>query len=131
MEPGLGLNGAVDAGRATIAGKGFDHVVVAHSDLPLADDLAVVAAGDDHARARSPARRHERAGAAGRASIAAGYGAASFVRHLAAAVADRHRVEVRADPGWRSTSTNPADLAHPALRAHLPTWLRTSLDSRR
>ena len=37
--PGLGLNGAVDAGRATIAGKGFDHVVVAHSDLPLAHDL--------------------------------------------------------------------------------------------
>ena len=37
--PGLGLNGAVDAGRATIAGKGFDHLVIAHSDLPLAHDL--------------------------------------------------------------------------------------------
>ena len=37
--PGLGLNGAVDTGRATIAGKGFDHVVIAHSDLPLAADL--------------------------------------------------------------------------------------------
>ena len=34
--PGMGLNGAVDHGRATIAGKGFDHVIIAHSDLPLA-----------------------------------------------------------------------------------------------
>src|SRR4051794_17347000 len=41
--PGLGLNGAVDAGRITIAGKGFDHVVIAHSDLPLATDLAALA----------------------------------------------------------------------------------------
>ena len=34
--PGLGLNGAVDAGRATVAGKGFDHLVIVHSDIPLA-----------------------------------------------------------------------------------------------
>ena len=51
--PGLGLNGAVDAGRATIAGKGFDHIVIAHSDLPLAADLAqLVDRRHDHARAR-------------------------------------------------------------------------------
>ncbi len=41
--PGLGLNGAVDAGRATIAGKGFDHLVIVHSDIPLAHDLGTVA----------------------------------------------------------------------------------------
>src|SRR4051794_8245760 len=41
--PGLGLNGAVDTGRATVAGKGFDHVIIAHSDLPLARDLSVLA----------------------------------------------------------------------------------------
>ena len=34
--PGLGLNGAIDHGVDTIAGKGIDHVVVAHGDLPLA-----------------------------------------------------------------------------------------------
>ena len=49
--PGLGLNGAVDAGRATIAGKGFDHLVIAHSDLPLARDLPALVT-DAH-RARS------------------------------------------------------------------------------
>ena len=41
--PGVGLNGAVTAGVATVAARGFDHVVVAHSDLPLARDLASVA----------------------------------------------------------------------------------------
>ncbi len=41
--PGMGLNGAVDSGHATVAGKGFDHIVIAHSDLPFARDLAGVA----------------------------------------------------------------------------------------
>ena len=38
--PGLGLNGAIDHGVDTMSGKGIDHVVVAHGDLPLADALA-------------------------------------------------------------------------------------------
>ena len=41
--PGLGLNGAVESSRTTISGKGFDHLVIAHSDLPLAGDLAELA----------------------------------------------------------------------------------------
>lgn len=42
--PGLGLNGAVQSGTETLASEGVDTVVVAHSDLPLAIDLAWVAA---------------------------------------------------------------------------------------
>lgn len=42
--PGLGLNGAVQAGVDELAGRGVDHVIVAHSDLPLATDLAWVVA---------------------------------------------------------------------------------------
>src|SRR4029079_132687 len=34
--PGLGLDGAVEAGVAALAEEGVDTVVVAHSDLPLA-----------------------------------------------------------------------------------------------
>ena len=65
--PGLGLNGAVDAGRAMIAGKGFDHLVVIHSDVPLAHDLAVVGRrAHHHPGARPPPRRHERARLSGR-----------------------------------------------------------------
>lgn len=37
--PGLGLNGAVAAGVDRLATAGFDHVIVAHADLPLALDV--------------------------------------------------------------------------------------------
>ena len=37
--PGLGLNGAVEAGIAHLAQGGTGRVIVAHADLPLATDL--------------------------------------------------------------------------------------------
>lgn len=39
IAPGLGLNRAVELGVRVLADKGAEHVVVAHSDLPLAQDL--------------------------------------------------------------------------------------------
>ena len=42
-EPGRGLNGAVAAGVSQLRARGFDRVVIAHSDLPLAIDLAWIA----------------------------------------------------------------------------------------
>ncbi|MFZ6004745.1 MAG: 2-phospho-L-lactate guanylyltransferase [Actinomycetota bacterium] len=44
--PGLGLNGAVAAGVAHLVRHGFERVIVAHADLPLATDLTWVAAFD-------------------------------------------------------------------------------------
>lgn len=44
--PGLGLDGAVEAGVRWAADHGFDRVVVAHADLPLATDLRHVAGTD-------------------------------------------------------------------------------------
>jgi 2-phospho-L-lactate/phosphoenolpyruvate guanylyltransferase len=44
--PGIGLNAAAADGVTAIAAAGFDHVVVAHSDLPLATDLAGLARRD-------------------------------------------------------------------------------------
>ena len=44
--PGLGLNGAVEAGVAHLARRGVDRVVVAHADLPLATDLTWLADTD-------------------------------------------------------------------------------------
>lgn len=41
--PDHGLNGAVGSGVATLGQRGFDQVVVAHADLPLATELAWVA----------------------------------------------------------------------------------------
>lgn len=44
--PGLGLNGAVEAGVAHLARRGVARVIVAHADLPLAEDLTWLADGD-------------------------------------------------------------------------------------
>jgi 2-phospho-L-lactate guanylyltransferase len=44
--PGLGLNGAVEAGVSHLARRGVDRVIVAHADLPLATELAWLADGD-------------------------------------------------------------------------------------
>ncbi|MCU1352906.1 MAG: hypothetical protein JWM05_2115, partial [Acidimicrobiales bacterium] len=44
--PGLGLDGAVEAGVALLADEGYERVVVAHGDLPLAAGLASLDVGD-------------------------------------------------------------------------------------
>lgn len=44
--PGLGLNGAIQDGVRQLAVTGVERVVIAHSDLPLAEDLSWVAATD-------------------------------------------------------------------------------------
>ncbi len=38
-----GLDVAVAAGRSALAAEGFDHIIVAHADLPLAESLSHVA----------------------------------------------------------------------------------------
>ena len=130
--PGLGLNGAVDAGRTTIAGKGFDHVVIAHSDLPLATDLAPLAV--EGSIVIVPDRRRDGTNVIAmpvHVELPAAYGGGSFLRHVAAARATGCRIEVRPDPGLSLDIDTPSDLAHPALRRHLPPWLRTILDNLR
>ena len=130
--PGLGLNGAVDAGRATIAGKGFDHLVIAHSDLPLASDLGALATPATITLV--PDRHRDGTNVVAlplAADLPAAYGRGSFIRHLTAALATGLRVEVRSDPRLGIDVDNPDDLAHPALSTILPAWLRTSLASRR
>ena len=41
--PGPGLDAAIDHGVRVLASRGFTRVVVAHADLPLADDLGPMA----------------------------------------------------------------------------------------
>ena len=128
--PGMGLNGAVDHGRATIAGKGYEHVIIAHSDLPLATHLAPLAVAGTIVIA--PDRRRDGTNVIAMpvdVELPAAYGGGSFTRHVAAARRTGLRLEVRPDPRLSLDVDTPDDLTHPALVPHLPSWLRTNLDN--
>jgi 2-phospho-L-lactate guanylyltransferase len=84
--PGLGLNGAVEAGIAHLASRGVAHAIVAHADLPLATDLTWLATSgcvtlvpDRHRDGTNVAAVPTDAG------FRFAYGAASFARHRAEA----------------------------------------------
>jgi 2-phospho-L-lactate guanylyltransferase len=113
--PGLGLNGAVDAGVAHLAGRGVPRVIVAHADLPLATDLAWLA--DTDGVTLVPDRRRDGTNVAcvpSRAGFSFAYGAGSFAAHRAEA--QRLGLLLRLVPdvrlGWDVDVA--ADLAVPA-----------------
>jgi 2-phospho-L-lactate guanylyltransferase len=114
--PGLGLNGAVDHGVDLIAGKGADHVIVAHGDLPLPERIGSVAR-----RGRVvlvPDRRRDGTNVMSRpcdAPLAAAYGRGSFRRHLAAARAADLAVTVRHDPQLSIDVDTIDDCRHPLV----------------
>jgi 2-phospho-L-lactate guanylyltransferase len=116
--PGLGLNGAVDHGVATIAGKGFDHVVIAHGDLPLAAQLGRLARPDEIVIV--PDRRRDGTNVLARPCnlvLPAAYGPGSFRSHYRAAVATGRRVTVRVDRRLAIDIDTRADCAHPLAAA--------------
>jgi 2-phospho-L-lactate guanylyltransferase len=85
-EPGRGLNGAVAAGVALLAGAGVHQVVVAAGDLPLAEDLGWVTGFEGITIV--PDRRHDGTNVIGVPTakpFGFSYGPGSFSRHLAEA----------------------------------------------
>lgn len=112
--PGLGLNGAVQAGVAHLARRGVERVVVAHADLPLAQELAWVA--DFDGVTLVPDRHGDGTNVAGLPTDAGfefAYGAGSARAHRAEAA--RLGLAVRLVPdrrlGWDVDV--PADLVLP------------------
>ena len=101
--PGRGLNRAVQDGVAALAADGFERVVIAHGDLPLATTLAWVADGDGVTLVPD---RHDDGTNVACVPAAAGfrfaYGSGSFARHRSEA--DRLDLTLRVvrDPalGW-------------------------------
>ena len=97
--PGLGLNGAIDHASNVVAGKGFDHVVIAHGDLPLATTFEHVITGGvvtlvpDHRLDGTNVQTRPAS-----APLPAAYGAGSFRHHLTMALSVGVRVRVVTDP---------------------------------
>lgn len=103
--PGLGLDGAVEAGVAAAAAAGADRVVVAHADLPLARDLAQLAEGDEAGVVLVPDRWDDGTNVIvlpARCGFRFAYGPGSFARHRAEATRLGLAVHVVRDPrlGW-------------------------------
>lgn len=128
--PGHGLNGAVTDGVASLGRAGFDRVVVAHSDLPLARHLSWVAVLPG---ATFVPDRHDEGTNVACVPADIGftfhYGSGSFRRHTAEARRLGLAVRVVRHPALGWDVDVPADLAHPAIEEVLPS-LRTSLGSR-
>lgn len=122
--PGLGLNGAIDVGVDTLAGKGFDHVVIAHGDLPRPEGLRGVVVPDTIVIV--PDRRRDGSNVIARptsVALPAEYGGGSFERHLAAALATGAPVQVRADPHLSIDIDTIDDCRHPIAAAVLRPFL--------
>lgn len=114
--PGLGLNGAIDLGVDLVAGKGADHVIIAHGDLPLADRLSNVSRRGHVVLV--PDRRRDGTNVMSRpcdVTMPAAYGAGSFHRHLHAALSAGLPVSVRADPHLSIDVDTVDDCRHPLV----------------
>jgi len=117
--PGLGLNGALQHGVDVIAGKGADHVVISHGDLPLAhsyDHLCepgTVTLVPDHRLDGTNVQTRPAT------PFVAQYGPGSFRRHLADALLDGRRVRVVVDADLSLDVDTVDELYHPRARAVL------------
>lgn len=121
--PGHGLNGAATDGVAAIAAAGFDTVVVAHSDLPLAHDLpslvrpgTAVLVPDRHGDGTNVLAIPSACG------FEFAYGARSFERHREQAIALGLLVVVEADAALAVDVDTPDDVR--LIGEHLPAWAR-------
>ncbi len=113
--PGHGLNRAVTDGVEHLAAIGFDQVIVAHADLPHAQDLAWVA--DFAGVTLVPDRRDDGTNVAcvpARSGFVFAYGPGSFDRHQREGERLGLDVRIEREPrlGWDVDI--PADLAVPA-----------------
>jgi 2-phospho-L-lactate guanylyltransferase len=110
-EPGRGLNGAVQAGVEQLAADGVVEVIVAHSDLPRAADLAALAGFDGITLV--PDRRYDGTNVAvvpARAGFRFAYGPGSFARHTAEAERLGASMRIIDDPRLTFDVDVPKDL---------------------
>ncbi len=125
--PGAGLNAAVSRSVEQLAQQGFTHVAVAHGDLPRAHALAALIVPG--AITLVPDARRDGTNVVAVPTdlgYAFGYGAGSFHRHLALAIASGLRTIVRRDPQLARDIDTPDDLKHPLVEEVLPSWLLTN-----
>ncbi|MEO6654160.1 MAG: 2-phospho-L-lactate guanylyltransferase [Ilumatobacteraceae bacterium] len=128
--PGLGLNGAIDLGVSTLAGKGAEHVLIAHGDIVRPERLPSVPVADTVVLV--PDRRRDGTNVLSRPTaldLPANYGGGSFSAHLTAALASGASVQVRADPHLSIDIDTIDDCRHPVAASVLRPFLGTAMPS--
>lgn len=116
--PGLGLNGAVEAGVAHLRRRGVDRAIVAHADLPLATELAWLAGFPGVTLV--PDRRRDGTNVAcvpTDAGFRFAYGAGSFAAHRAEATRLGLLTRLVADERLSWDVDLPGDLSPPPTLA--------------
>ena len=117
--PGLGLNGAVQQGFASLLAAGCDVVVVAHADLPHAERLERLVPGPGVV-AVVPDRRDDGTNVlavpASGSSFVFAYGPGSFRRHVAEATRLGLEVRVERLPELQWDVDLPDDLPEAIVR---------------
>ena len=125
--PGLGLDGAVTRGIRHVAETGGAHVVVVHSDLPLASGLRSLV--DVGGITLVPDARCDGTNVLSMpvdCALEVAYGRRSYARHLQRALATGLAVRV-VHHGTLSLDLDvPRDLTHPLVKEVLPPWLPTN-----
>ena len=109
--PGTGLNGAVRSGVDHLRDTGYDRVIVAHGDLPLAGPLAPL--GDWPGITLVPDRHNDGTNVIALPSgcpFEFSYGRGSFARHLAIAQRLGRSLRILRDPALGLDIDLPADL---------------------
>jgi 2-phospho-L-lactate guanylyltransferase len=126
-QPGVGLNAAATGGVAAIAAAGIEHVVVVHSDIPLAHDLAGFARAG--AVTLVPDSRDDGTNVLSLPTATGftfAYGARSFAAHRAEADRLGLDVVVVRDDEMALDVDTLDDLTHPLIRPLLhevlPAW---------
>jgi 2-phospho-L-lactate/phosphoenolpyruvate guanylyltransferase len=128
--PALGLNPAVAAGIAELDHRGFEHTIIAHSDLPLATTLEWLATPQTITLV--PDFRRDGTNVMAIPSgcgLIPHYGSQSFRHHQTEAQRIGLEVRIVDDEALALDIDTPSDLAHPSIAKELPPWLQTNLDN--
>jgi 2-phospho-L-lactate guanylyltransferase len=126
--PDTGLNAAVERGLAALRDAGLDVAVIAHGDLPLAQDFGPLVL--DGAITVVPDYRYDGTNVLVIPTALAGsfsfhYGRGSFRRHVVEAITHSGVVRVLRDADLALDLDTPSDLTDPRLE-EVRTWLQTN-----
>jgi len=123
MQVSVGLNGAVNDAMTYARDNHFTHVLIAHSDVPLAHNIAQFLEADTVCIVPDSAHDGTNVLALPTAlPFSFHYGAGSFSAHVAEAITHGLAPRIALSDEWALDLDEPEDLHHPRIHEEFP-WL--------